>query len=166
MVMSLYTEWQGYFEKKKPEEIKEILEAYYELEKNAYAKILEEKNTCVTGTVSELAARFNMKPFEFVGFVDGINESIEESVELNDLTEDSVVTLNILWSELYKNMHKAKADWLYNLTEWEGIFSEEERTELVKEFRRSQQAVSEKQAGRNDPCPCGSGKKYKKCCGK
>ena len=27
------------------------------------------------------------------------------------------------------------------------------------------QAISEKKAGRNDPCPCGSGKKYKKCCG-
>ena len=27
------------------------------------------------------------------------------------------------------------------------------------------QAVSDKKAGRNDPCPCGSGKKYKKCCG-
>ena len=26
-------------------------------------------------------------------------------------------------------------------------------------------AVAEKKAGRNDPCPCGSGKKYKKCCG-
>ena len=25
---------------------------------------------------------------------------------------------------------------------------------------------SKKKAGRNDPCPCGSGKKYKKCCGK
>ena len=25
-------------------------------------------------------------------------------------------------------------------------------------------AVSKK-VGRNDPCPCGSGKKYKKCCG-
>jgi SWIM/SEC-C metal-binding protein len=24
----------------------------------------------------------------------------------------------------------------------------------------------EKKAGRNDPCPCGSGKKFKKCCGK
>jgi len=23
-----------------------------------------------------------------------------------------------------------------------------------------------KKTGRNDPCPCGSGKKYKKCCGK
>jgi preprotein translocase subunit SecA len=25
---------------------------------------------------------------------------------------------------------------------------------------------TEKVAGRNEPCPCGSGKKYKKCCGK
>ncbi|HIT18811.1 MAG TPA: preprotein translocase subunit SecA [Candidatus Fimivivens faecavium] len=25
---------------------------------------------------------------------------------------------------------------------------------------------AEKRVGRNDPCPCGSGKKYKKCCGK
>jgi len=24
----------------------------------------------------------------------------------------------------------------------------------------------EKEPGRNDPCPCGSGKKYKKCCGR
>jgi preprotein translocase subunit SecA len=24
---------------------------------------------------------------------------------------------------------------------------------------------SEEKIGRNDPCPCGSGKKYKKCCG-
>lgn len=28
------------------------------------------------------------------------------------------------------------------------------------------QAKSNKNIGRNDPCPCGSGKKYKKCCGK
>jgi len=26
-------------------------------------------------------------------------------------------------------------------------------------------AASAKEVGRNDPCPCGSGKKYKKCCG-
>lgn len=24
--------------------------------------------------------------------------------------------------------------------------------------------VTQQKAGRNDPCPCGSGKKYKKCC--
>ena len=25
--------------------------------------------------------------------------------------------------------------------------------------------VADTKVGRNDPCPCGSGKKYKKCCG-
>ena len=29
-----------------------------------------------------------------------------------------------------------------------------------------EQAHSDQDVGRNDPCPCGSGKKYKKCCGK
>jgi preprotein translocase subunit SecA len=28
-----------------------------------------------------------------------------------------------------------------------------------------QPVLSDRKAGRNDPCPCGSGKKYKKCCG-
>ncbi|MHC5122585.1 MAG: SEC-C metal-binding domain-containing protein, partial [Planctomycetota bacterium] len=31
----------------------------------------------------------------------------------------------------------------------------------VKQIKLDQPKV-----GRNDPCPCGSGKKYKKCCGK
>jgi preprotein translocase subunit SecA len=29
-----------------------------------------------------------------------------------------------------------------------------------------EQARSAQATGRNDPCPCGSGQKYKKCCGK
>ena len=31
----------------------------------------------------------------------------------------------------------------------------------IEQFRRDQPKV-----GRNEPCPCGSGKKFKKCCGK
>ena len=31
---------------------------------------------------------------------------------------------------------------------------------------RPQPKVAGKKVGRNDPCPCGSGKKYKHCCGK
>ena len=34
------------------------------------------------------------------------------------------------------------------------------------EERPHEPAKSQKVAGRNDTCPCGSGKKYKKCCGK
>jgi preprotein translocase subunit SecA len=29
----------------------------------------------------------------------------------------------------------------------------------------NQPVLAKKTVGRNDPCPCGSGKKYKKCCG-
>ncbi|MEA3369802.1 MAG: preprotein translocase subunit SecA [Campylobacterota bacterium] len=31
---------------------------------------------------------------------------------------------------------------------------------------QSEEPISEKKIARNDPCPCGSGKKYKQCCGK
>ncbi len=31
--------------------------------------------------------------------------------------------------------------------------------------KKQVRAVSTKKANRNDPCPCESGKKYKKCCG-
>jgi hypothetical protein len=34
------------------------------------------------------------------------------------------------------------------------------------EYVAPQPFVREPKVGRNDPCPCGSGKKYKKCCGK
>ena len=36
---------------------------------------------------------------------------------------------------------------------------------LEEANRKSAPVVKGKQAGRNDPCPCGSGKKFKKCCG-
>ena len=34
-----------------------------------------------------------------------------------------------------------------------------------QEYGTVKQVIKEKEPGRNDPCPCGSGKKYKKCCG-
>ena len=40
----------------------------------------------------------------------------------------------------------------------------EDISDLEKLFNPPQVVKSEK-IGRNDPCPCGSGKKYKKCCG-
>lgn len=40
------------------------------------------------------------------------------------------------------------------------------RLSLLKEIAQAQAEVKPKKVGRNDPCPCGSGKKYKKCCGR
>jgi preprotein translocase subunit SecA len=40
-------------------------------------------------------------------------------------------------------------------------FSSGDEPEKKKPVKRA-----EKKVGRNAPCPCGSGKKYKKCCGR
>lgn len=42
----------------------------------------------------------------------------------------------------------------------------QERIDVMKETRVEQVIRKGKKIHRNDPCPCGSGKKYKKCCGK
>lgn len=42
----------------------------------------------------------------------------------------------------------------------------QERIDVMKETRVEQVVRKEPKIYRNDPCPCGSGKKYKKCCGK
>ena len=34
------------------------------------------------------------------------------------------------------------------------------------EIEKAQPVRTGPKVGRNDPCPCGSGKKYKQCCGK
>ena len=42
---------------------------------------------------------------------------------------------------------------------------EENIAELTVLLNRPETIVIEKTPGRNDPCSCGSGKKFKKCCG-
>ena len=42
----------------------------------------------------------------------------------------------------------------------------QERIDVMKETRVQQVIRNGPKIHRNDPCPCGSGKKYKKCCGK
>ena len=42
----------------------------------------------------------------------------------------------------------------------------EDITDLEILLSPAKPKIAEEKVGRNDPCPCGSGKKYKKCCGK
>ena len=41
----------------------------------------------------------------------------------------------------------------------------EAEDELVKGADKVEPLQAKAEPARNDPCPCGSGKKYKKCCG-
>lgn len=139
---------------------------YFEVEKGIYAQLLADPDTVVSGTVKELADRYGTDIETMVGFLDGINDSLKEANPIDTMTEDTVVNLGFEKALLYKNMVDAKADWLYGLPEWDAIFSKEEQHSLLVEARRANTIVKPKKIGRNDPCPCGSGKKYKYCCGR
>jgi hypothetical protein len=139
---------------------------YFELEKNAYAQLLENPDEEVKGTVKELAEKLGMDLMSMIGFLDGTNDSLIEKTDLESLTEDTVVTLSYDKEVLYKNMVEAKADWLYGLEQWDRIFPKEKQEELYTEQKKAHTVVKGKKIGRNDPCPCGSGKKYKQCCGR
>ena len=102
-----------------------------------------------------------------VGFLDGINDSLKEKNPIEDtLEEDTVVSLAFDKELLYKNMVAADADWLYGLEQWKKIFDEEKLHELYLEQKKSGTVRKETKIYPNDPCPCGSGKKYKKCHGR
>lgn len=139
---------------------------YYMLEKGIYEKMLTEPVEVVSGTVKELADKYETTPVMMAGFLDGINESIKTPNEIETLEEDTFVTVDIELEKLYYNMVAAKADWLYELPQWDSLLPEEKRKELYKAQKKSMTVVKGKKIGRNDPCPCGSGKKYKQCCGR
>ena len=164
--MALFNDWKQMCEMAQtPQQQQQYWNEYFAMETKNYEKILADPSVEYAGTVAELAKTFEMESVVFVGFLDGINTSLKQEIDLDALTEDSAVKLDIDLEKLYFNMLDAKAKWLYELPQWEGILSAEKRHEICKEWQNSKQAVSEKTVGRNDPCPCGSGKKYKKCCG-
>ena len=121
----------------------------------------------VEGTGKELAEKYNTEILIMTGFLDGINERLkgyENQIETMD--ENTVVKIEIDPEKLYWNMVEAKADWLYNLPQWDAILTPEKRKELYRNQKASGTVRNEQKIYPNDPCPCGSGKKYKKCCGK
>ncbi len=83
----------------------------------------------------------------------GDYEDIEEEFSYNEKRDHKREIFNIF--ELYNDV----------LSTWSGYRESKEKahTPTYDFYNKPEQAVSEK-IGRNEPCPCGSGKKYKKCC--
>ena len=166
--MSLLEQWRetAYSKEMNKTQLQNFWSTYFAIEKEIYEKLLENPDEEVKGTVKELAARYGQEVFTMVGFLDGINESLKEPNPIETMEEDTVVSLAFDKEKLYKNMVDAKADWLYELPQWDKIFEPERKKVLYKEQKNSGTIRKEKKIGRNEPCPCGSGKKYKHCCGR
>ena len=158
--MALLQEWREYAYSEEMQNSKEgqkLWENYFTLEKGIY----------VEGTVQELADRYEVPLSMMVGFLDGINDSLKEANPIDEMEKDTQVKLDIDLEKLYYNMVECKAEWLYTLPQWNDILPEDKRKELYKKQKNSGTIHNEnRKVGRNDPCPCGSGKKYKQCCGR
>ncbi|RJW40341.1 SEC-C domain-containing protein [Lachnospiraceae bacterium OM02-31] len=168
MKMALLEQWRAmaYSETANKADLQRLWAVYFEKEKEIYAQLLKNPDEVVTGTVKELAEKYDVDIMTMTGFLDGIDDSLAESNPIEEMEEDTQVSLGFDKALLYKNMVAAGADWLYELEEWNDIFDEETRKALYKEQKSSTTIVKDKKVYPNDPCPCGSGKKYKKCCGK
>ncbi len=164
--MALLEEWQkiAYDQNKEKGQLQKFWQRYFLLEKGVYEKLLDNPDEKVEGTVKELADRFELSIMDMTGFLDGINDSLIEPNPIETMEEDTRVSLAFDNEKLYKNMVDAKADWLYELPQWNEIFDAETRRRLYLEQKKSGTVIVGKKIGRNDPCPCGSGKKYKHCC--
>ena len=131
------------------EQLESFWGKYFTIETSIYEQLLDDPDTEVKGTVKELAEKYGQDVMTMVGFLDGINDSLKTPNPIETMDEDTEVSLGF-----------------YELPQWEKIFDENTRKRLYKEQKNSGTIRKEKKIGRNDPCPCGSGKKYKKCCGR
>ncbi len=164
--MSLLETWrEEAYEIEGEENQEKFWQEYFDIEKGIYSEILDKPEEAIKGKIFDLAKRFNTDVMHFTGFLDGINTSLKEPINLEEMEEDTELDFSIDIEKLYFNMLGAKAHWLYNLPQWDNLLTVERRKEITKEERLSGTVIKGEKIGRNDPCPCGSGKKYKKCCG-
>ncbi len=131
--------------------IKERAGQYKKLDLDQLAKTQEFEDE-----MEELVTReVNSNP-ETLGFIlflaenGGLNKDILESFNEEGISINSKAIKLIL--ELYKKYKKDISCWPFN-----GY--------SITEYQELRQTKNKK-VGRNEPCPCGSGKKYKHCCGK
>ena len=166
--MSLLEQWReaAYSKDQSTKEAKKFWKEYFEKEKEIYKQLLAHPDEPEKGSVKALAEKFGIDIMTMTGFLDGINDSLKKANNIEKMSEKTTVSLDYDTEKLYWNMVEAKASWLYELPEWDALLSEEKRREIYMDQKHSGTIRKENKIGRNDPCPCGSGLKYKKCCGR
>ena len=85
--------------------------------------------------------------------------NLEEAIE-------QIATRRNKYPEISKPYCEKRGEWKEHYKDFEDRFMEPEEDDYADEDYETQEPLKSQKIGRNDPCPCGSGKKYKKCCGK
>ena len=101
----------------------------------------------------------------------GKDEVLADLPDWNHLVEDVTIEMRSWFQNReYGDEWDEDEDW-YDEEDWDEEEDEEDwdRRRLAalngNNFTSPAHFIAPEKTGRNDPCPCGSGKKYKKCCG-
>jgi len=162
---TLYEEWISKSRDSNGLPAEKYWKTYMPREQAIYEALLTTKESIIKTTVAEFAKRYDLQNFEAAGFFDGISEALNEELDVENIEEDTAINVSFEFENLFKKMVEYKAKHLYSLPHWSDIIENDRQKALIREQQQSGIVVKDKKTNRNDPCPCASGKKYKKCCG-
>ena len=93
--MSLLENWRefAYSQERSQKAMNVFWADYFNQEKAVYKELLSQPDMVVTGTVKELAERYHMDINHMVGFLDGINDSLKTPNPIEEMTEETEVSL-------------------------------------------------------------------------
>ena len=134
--MTLYEQWQDLIENQTEESFPEFWKEYSEAETKLYSDILDNPEEKVTGTLGELAAKHEIRPVIYMGFLDGINSSLKKGNDFQNFDENSQVEIEIEPETLFYNMLAAGADYLFGLPQWVDILGEDKMKEIAKAYKK------------------------------
>ena len=98
--MSLYKQWLQLMENQTQETFDAFWEEYSSTETRVYKHILAHKDEHLAGKFSDLTAQFKADPVIFMGFLDGINSSLNQENDLESITEDTELDLDVDFEKL------------------------------------------------------------------
>ena len=162
---SLYEEWISTSRGNNGLPAEKYWKTYMPREQKIYESLLATKTNAIKTTIADFAKDNDLQTFEAVGFFDGIADALNSEIDIENMDADSAIDVSFEFENLFQKMVEYKAKHLFLLPAWNDIIEPERQKALMKEQQQSGTVVKDKKVGRNDACPCASGKKYKKCCG-
>ena len=153
-------------------DINELIDFIYEIVVDDYGKKLEDVPKDIQDDF-EKSISLRCIDKNWMNQLDAM-EALKEGVGLRGYAQSNPLQVYALegfdlFDNMMANISAEISNFLLNAEVRQNIEREEVKnikTNDVKEGVKSKPKKADKKVGRNDLCPCGSGKKYKNCCGK
>ena len=156
-----------------PEELAEMLEIARAGKKTAFKTVVDDLNSPEAKAAKDYIKSHRLLPKNYESTTE--EEIAEKGKKLLDpktpIKEKKKILMLLAHLGVYES-HRILKEYCENpdpeLMYWSRMALEECQTFIQQMFSpEALVALTEiRKTGRNDPCPCGSGKKFKKCCGK